>query len=95
LILDACRQRGFVPREAARSSQPDFILALVAAGLGVALLPRLVMADKGDLPVRQVLLEEADLRWRLSVIWRDAAVLSPAANAWLELIGSAAGEPQR
>ncbi|SUE44093.1 LysR family transcriptional regulator [Roseomonas gilardii] len=44
VIQRACAARGFTPREAARSGQSDFITALVASGLGVALLPRLMVA---------------------------------------------------
>ena len=41
-IESACRERGFAPRVSARSSQMDFIVSLVAAGLGVALLPHIM-----------------------------------------------------
>lgn len=88
LIVEACRKRGFTPREAARSSQPDFIMVLVATGLGVALLPRLVTASHSDLPVQLALLDEPDVRWQLSLIWRRGTALSPAARAWLDLVQS-------
>lgn len=88
LIVEACRDRGFTPREAARSSQPDFIMVLVATGLGIALLPRLVTASRSDLPVQLALLDEPDVRWQLSLIWRRGAALSPAARAWLDLVQS-------
>lgn len=84
-IEAACQRRGFSPRLAARSSQMDFIVSLVAAGLGVALLPR-VMTEGRDLgPVRAILLDDADLRWRAALIWRHGARLSPPAKAWLAL----------
>ncbi|MDV3443808.1 LysR substrate-binding domain-containing protein, partial [Pseudomonas otitidis] len=41
-LLLACRQAGFTPREVGRSGQADFLAALVAAGQGVVLLPRIV-----------------------------------------------------
>ena len=47
-IEAACRARGFAPHPAARSSQVDFIIALVAAGLGVALLPRILTEGRFD-----------------------------------------------
>lgn len=85
LIDEACRKRGFVPKEAARSGQADFILALVAAGLGVALLPRLVTENRVLSPLHAALLDEEDLRWRAALVWRRGATLSPAARAWLAL----------
>ncbi|MCR6631526.1 MAG: LysR family transcriptional regulator [Magnetospirillum sp.] len=87
LIEEACGRRGFAPREAARSSQADFIIALVAAGLGVALLPRFTVDQRVHAPVHMALLDEDDLRWRAAVIWRRGATLSPAARAWLALVG--------
>lgn len=84
-IEAACRARGFTPHGAARSSQVDFIIALVAAGLGVALLPRILTEGRQLAPLRAVLLDETDLRWRAALVWRKGARLSPAARAWLAL----------
>jgi len=90
LIEEACGRRGFSPREAARSSQADFIIALVAAGLGIALLPHFTVNQRGHAPVHMALLDEDDLRWRAALVWRRGATLSPAARAWLALVGEAA-----
>ncbi|EPR43734.1 transcriptional regulator, LysR family [Desulfovibrio sp. X2] len=84
-IEAACLRRGFSPQAVARSGQVDFIFALVAAGLGVALMPRVMTERQGALPVRAVLLDEADLRWCAVIVWRRGAHLSPPARAWLAL----------
>jgi len=84
-IEHACSLRGFTPRLAARSGQLDFIIALVAAGLGVALLPRLLTEGRNLEPLGTVLVDETDLRWRAALSWRKGARLSPAARAWLAL----------
>ena len=84
-IEHACALRGFAPRLAARSGQLDFIIALVAAGLGVALLPRLLTEGRNLAPLGVVLVDETDLRWRAALSWRKGARLSPAARAWLAL----------
>ena len=81
----ACRARGFAPQASARSSQVDFIIALVASGLGVALLPRILTEGRPLAPLGAVLLDETDLRWRAALVWRKGAHLSPAARAWLAL----------
>ena len=41
-LLQACQQLGFTPKEGGRSGQSDFLVALVAAGQGVVLLPSVV-----------------------------------------------------
>jgi len=84
-IESACRERGFAPRVSARSSQMDFIVSLVAAGLGVALLPHIMVEGRPLGPVRAVLLDEPDLRWRAALVWRRGTRLSPPARAWLAL----------
>lgn len=84
IILDGCERNGFRPKVAARSGQMDFIIGLVEAGLGVALLPRLMVADHTTTAAR-VLLDEPDMWWRMALIWRRGGYLSHAARAWLDL----------
>jgi DNA-binding transcriptional LysR family regulator len=91
VILDACQRRGFVPLEAARSGHVDFIIALVAAGLGVALLPRLIVAARPQDVCAVVPVADSDLRWNIGLIWRREATLSPAASRWLEVVRSGSG----
>ncbi|HEX7338948.1 MAG TPA: LysR substrate-binding domain-containing protein [Rhodanobacteraceae bacterium] len=90
LIADACRQRGIAPRETVRSAQVDFILALVSGGGGIALLPRLVVAERTLAGAVAIPLVGRDLRWRLDLAWRRGRLLSPAARAWQAL---AKGKP--
>ncbi|GAA2809390.1 LysR family transcriptional regulator [Kitasatospora paracochleata] len=64
ITLAACADAGFVPRRAHTAADWDAILAMVGAGLGVALVPRLASAARrggavvrplpADLPTRQV-----------------------------------------
>jgi DNA-binding transcriptional LysR family regulator len=83
LILGACRDNGFTPWIAARSSQVDFIFELVAAGAGVAFLPRVLAELRSHRSVRCVPLDEPKCRWRISLAWRRGGYLSHAARAWL------------
>jgi DNA-binding transcriptional LysR family regulator len=90
LIREACARRGVVPKETVRSAQVDFILALVAAGGGVALLPRLVVDERSLTGLAALPLAGNDLRWKMVLAWRQGVALSPAARAWLALV---AGRP--
>ena len=86
-LLQACQQMGFTPREGGRSGQADFLVALVAAGQGVVLLPRVVargLVRPGV--VRLKLQAPRELRWDIAFIWRQDAYLSKAAQAWLALL---------
>ena len=85
IILSACQRAGFSPTVAARSGQIDFIIALVAARLGVAFLPKMIAEQHPHPGVRYVPLEEPDTVWHMVLIWRSGGYLSHAAQAWLAL----------
>ncbi len=86
-LLQACQQLGFTPKEGGRSGQSDFLVALVAAGQGVVLLPSVVARELIRPGVVRLKLIAPDyLRWDIAFIWRDGAYLSRAAQAWLELL---------
>jgi len=85
VILDACRRRGLEPAISARSSQIDFIVELVAGGLGVAFLPRMIAEQRPHPAVRRVLLVESQTEWHIAMIWRRGGYLSHAAKAWLAI----------
>lgn len=89
MVRDACAASGFSLLEAARSAQPDFALALVAAGVGVMCLPRLVAERHANDGVRLVQMEGSALDWQVALVWRKGTELSYAATAWLELIQAA------
>ena len=87
MILDLCRSQGFEPQVVARSSQIDFIVELVSAGLGVAFLPRMIAVQQSRPSIQQAQLREPRTQWRLAMMWRREAYLSHAARAWLQLLG--------
>lgn len=86
VILDASRRAGFEPNVVAQSSQIDFMIELVGAGLGAAFLPRMIATQRRNAVVRHVLLDEPGTEWIMAMVWRRDAYLSGAAKAWLELV---------
>lgn len=86
-ILEACRREGFTPRVAAVSSQWDFLAALVAADMGVALLPQTICRRLDARRVRTAALpDDPLLRWDLALVWRRGRWLPPAAAAFVALV---------
>ena len=66
----ACRIAGFTPRRTHEADQTSIVLALVAAGVGVALLPSSVLAVAVE-GVRYVELEDADpVTTDVALAWR-------------------------
>lgn len=78
-LYAACLQAGFQPNIVCESGSPQGVLALVAAGLGLALLPRLAIEPRRGLVV--VPLTPAPTR-TLAVVWQPEC-LSPAARTFL------------
>src|SRR5512140_207666 len=98
-IMDACRRAGFKPQVASESSHWDFIVALVAANIGVALLPQTICRQLDPAQVRPVPLVDPIIPWDVALIWHRDRHLPPATRAWLELCrerlaGAPAGRPR-
>lgn len=89
-IFAACVRAGFAPRIACVSGSAGGMQALVAAGLGIALLPRLALAP----PPGAVAVELAAPRptRTIALVWRSGnGALSHAARAFLEMVTVAYG----
>lgn len=95
IILEACRTVGFTPTISARSSQITFIVELVASGVGIGFLPRLIARQRVHPGVVHRSVADPAMIWHMAFIWRKGGYLSHAARAWLELAAEKAGEEQR
>ena len=82
--LESCRKAGFEPRIVCESGELGTIRALVAAGLGLAIVPRLAA---GNLPttIRNVAIREPKMQRQIAAVWQKGSVLSPAAATLLQL----------
>jgi DNA-binding transcriptional LysR family regulator len=92
LVIDACRRAGFEPTVSTRSSQLDFIMELVAAGMGVAFLPKMVAEQRHHPGLRSLLIANPKIDWHIGMTWRRGAYLSHAAKAWLMLVREQHGD---
>jgi DNA-binding transcriptional LysR family regulator len=83
--LAACREAGFEPRLACESGELETVRALVTAGLGVALLPKLatIGATKRLAVLR---LKEPKVERALGLISRQGHAWSAAATAFVKLL---------
>jgi DNA-binding transcriptional LysR family regulator len=85
-IADACKRQGFAPKIAARSSQVDFIVELVAANVGVAILPEMIAEQFSHCGVTALAIDDPQMEWHVALIWRRGGYLSSAARAWKTMI---------
>lgn len=82
--LYACQRAGFIPRVVLDGGEMDMLLHLVAAGVGITLVPRLAVEDGSDLSILHV--QDQHLRRSLGLVWRDDRTTSPAARALREFL---------
>ncbi len=85
----ACLAAGFAPRVVCESGSVQGVLALVAAGLGVTLLPRLAVEERPG--IRALTLAPPEPTRTLAVVWR-AGALSHAARAFVGIMDRGSGE---
>ncbi len=79
-----CQKENITPYVAARSSQWDFLVALVKSGVGVAFLPGpLCHRIQGEGVVVKTM--TPGITWRLGAIWHSERYVSRTAEAWLDL----------
>lgn len=86
IIVEASRLAGFEPNIVACSSQTDFMIELVDAGLGVTFMPRIIADNTHKPGICSIPLDEPSCAWLMTMAWRRGGYLSLAANAWLDLV---------
>ncbi|MCM3785500.1 LysR family transcriptional regulator [Neobacillus mesonae] len=81
-IIGECQKAGFQPRIIYESAQWDLISNMVAAGLGVALLPETICRELRAEEVRILTLTER-IPWELGMVWRKDRYQSFAVREWI------------
>ncbi|MBY9077728.1 LysR family transcriptional regulator [Paenibacillus sp. HN-1] len=83
-VIDACVRAGFQPRVVYESTQWDLIAQMVAAGLGIALLPQTICRDMDRSRISILAMTDPVIPWQLGMIWRKGRYLSFAAREWID-----------
>ncbi len=87
ITIDLCKAAGFEPNIVFESSNIETVQSLVAAGMGIALVPRMVTRDRGlsSAPAYFTLAEPAPTR-TLVIAYRKGRYLSKAAEAFIDTL---------
>ena len=86
LFMEACRQAGFDPQVVFESDDRETILGLVAAGVGVTIMPRLIARHtRVDGPVMIDNLEPRLFR-QVGLVWHPNRYLPQAARNLMDLL---------
>ncbi len=83
-ILARCKLAGFQPTIICETSQREFMTQMVAAKLGIALLPCKICDELDPAAIVSVPLADPQMYLQLAIIWRKDRYLSFAARRWLE-----------
>ncbi|GGD01850.1 putative HTH-type transcriptional regulator YwbI [Thalassobacillus devorans] len=83
-ILDECAKKGFTPNVVCHSSQRDFMIEMVEAKLGVALLPGKIAAEIMDRSLVSVPLIDSNASLELGMIWKKNKYLPFAVREFIE-----------
>lgn len=91
-VADAFRRIGKPLKVAERSGHWDFIVALVAARLGIALLPAQI-TQRIDRDLFDIVpINPDELVWHLGLIWKRDTYLSHASRAWIDITREVLGQ---
>jgi LysR family transcriptional activator of glutamate synthase operon len=82
IVMEACRKAGFVPKVGFVGEETDTIRGLVAAGMGVSLLPEMALADGGALLPAKVRIAEPRVTRTIGLIHRAGERLPPVAEVF-------------
>lgn len=89
-LLASCASAGFTPDIVLETDNAAAVVGLVAAGLGVALLPRLALATTVIPDGVTVLAVDEDLARRVEVVVSRGAERVPSVRVTLDAVGAAA-----
>lgn len=87
-ILDECAKNDFYPNIVCQSSQKDFMIEMVEARLGIALLPsKIARSIKSD-SIKAIKLSQSNINLDLGMIWKKDKYLPFAVKKFIELANS-------
>jgi DNA-binding transcriptional LysR family regulator len=83
--LNACKKAGFAPQVALDGGEMDTLLRLVVAGVGIAMVPSLVVQNI-CCEMAVLTINDQNIQRSLGLVWRSDRVASPAARALREFL---------
>ncbi|WP_188456604.1 LysR family transcriptional regulator [Virgibacillus oceani] len=82
-IIDACEQSGFYPNIVCESSQKDFMIEMVEAKLGIALLPSKICSQITNENIAAIPFNKPIVNLELGMIWKKNRYLPYAVREFI------------
>lgn len=83
-VLEECRQHGFEPDIIAECSSVAIIVALVAAGIGITVLPESVMSAFPIPQIKTLRLSDAEFHSDVGIVWMKERYLTKSARWFID-----------
>ncbi|MYL31145.1 LysR family transcriptional regulator [Halobacillus halophilus] len=84
-IIEECRAAGFQPNIVCHSSHRDFMMEMVEAKVGVALLPSQIAREAADKNIAVLSLSHPNLRLELGLVWKKNKYLAFSAREFISM----------
>jgi DNA-binding transcriptional LysR family regulator len=88
LIEDACRAQGFKPVIVGRSNQLDLVLAMVASGMGITILPKFVFEKANANQFVAIPIVKPAVPFEVALVRTLEGYLSHSCKAWIDVAAS-------
>ncbi|UOR13087.1 LysR family transcriptional regulator [Halobacillus amylolyticus] len=69
-IMEECSMKGFAPKVVCHSSQKDFMIEMVEAKLGIALLPSKICHKINNPEIKAIPLTNSNINLELAMVWK-------------------------
>ncbi|WP_010491404.1 LysR family transcriptional regulator [Paenibacillus elgii] len=86
IVLEACAKAGFTPQIGFEGEETDTIRGLVAAGMGVSLLPEMALKEINELQPVKVRVTEPVVTRSIGLIRRNGEKLPPVAEVFRKFL---------
>ncbi|MBC8079906.1 MAG: LysR family transcriptional regulator [Gorillibacterium sp.] len=86
IVLAACEQAGFTPNIEFEGEETDTIRGLVAAGMGISLLPEMALTESLPMQPVKVKLTNPVVTRTIGIIYRRHEALSPVASSFHQFL---------
>lgn len=87
-IIERCSAEGFFPHIVCESSQKDFIIEMVEAKLGIALLPSQICKKLNNQSIKTIPFENPKIFLELGMIWKKDKYLSFSVREFIKVAKS-------
>ncbi|WP_342441129.1 LysR family transcriptional regulator [Lysinibacillus sp. FSL K6-0057] len=86
LVVNACKDVGFIPKVAFESEQWDLIIELVSAQLGITLIPKILASKLNDVDIVSIPLTNPTIEWNIGVVTNGKSYQTFALKAFLKIV---------